>query len=59
MSHLDYSNGVVEAVLTPPPRPDDHRMTPEDVAGLVAFLASSQGDNITGQALDVAAGHGL
>jgi NAD(P)-dependent dehydrogenase (short-subunit alcohol dehydrogenase family) len=31
----------------------------EDVAALVAFLASSEADNITGQALDVSAGYGL
>lgn len=31
----------------------------EDVAALVAFLASPEADNITGQALDVSAGFGL
>ena len=30
-----------------------------DVAALVAFLASPEADNITGQALDVSAGYGL
>jgi sorbitol-6-phosphate 2-dehydrogenase len=33
--------------------------TEEDVAALVAFLASSHADNITGQAIDVSAGHSL
>jgi NAD(P)-dependent dehydrogenase (short-subunit alcohol dehydrogenase family) len=33
--------------------------TEEDVAALVAFLASSEADNITGQAIDVSAGHSL
>ena len=32
---------------------------PEDVAATVAFLASSEGENITGQALDVSAGYQL
>jgi NAD(P)-dependent dehydrogenase (short-subunit alcohol dehydrogenase family) len=32
---------------------------PEDVAAVVAFLASPAADNITGQAIDVAAGYGL
>jgi NAD(P)-dependent dehydrogenase (short-subunit alcohol dehydrogenase family) len=32
---------------------------PEDVADLVAFLASEQSNNITGQAIDVSAGYGL
>jgi NAD(P)-dependent dehydrogenase (short-subunit alcohol dehydrogenase family) len=32
---------------------------PEEVAALVAFLASPEADNITGQAIDVSAGHGL
>jgi NAD(P)-dependent dehydrogenase (short-subunit alcohol dehydrogenase family) len=32
---------------------------PEEVAALVAFLASAEADNITGQAIDVSAGHGL
>jgi NAD(P)-dependent dehydrogenase (short-subunit alcohol dehydrogenase family) len=32
---------------------------PEDVAALVAYLASAQGNNITGQTLDVTAGYGL
>jgi NAD(P)-dependent dehydrogenase (short-subunit alcohol dehydrogenase family) len=37
-----------------------HRMvTAGDVAALVAFLASPEGDNITGQAIDVSAGYGL
>jgi NAD(P)-dependent dehydrogenase (short-subunit alcohol dehydrogenase family) len=31
----------------------------EDVASLVVFLASAEADNITGQAIDVAAGYGL
>jgi NAD(P)-dependent dehydrogenase (short-subunit alcohol dehydrogenase family) len=31
----------------------------DDVAALVAFLASSQAENITGQAIDVSAGYGL
>jgi NAD(P)-dependent dehydrogenase (short-subunit alcohol dehydrogenase family) len=31
----------------------------EDVAALVAFLASSEADNITGEAIDVSAGHSL
>ncbi len=31
----------------------------DDVAALVAFLASPEADNITGQALDVTAGYGL
>ncbi len=36
------------------------RMTqPEEVAGMVAFLAGPGGDNITGQAIEVAAGYGL
>jgi len=34
-------------------------VTPEDVAATVAFLASSEADNITGQSIDVSAGHGL
>jgi NAD(P)-dependent dehydrogenase (short-subunit alcohol dehydrogenase family) len=34
-------------------------VTEEDVAALVAFLASSEADNITGQAIDVSAGHSL
>ena len=34
-------------------------VTPEDVAAAVAFLASSEADNITGQSIDVSAGHGL
>jgi NAD(P)-dependent dehydrogenase (short-subunit alcohol dehydrogenase family) len=33
--------------------------TEEDVSALVAFLASSEADNITGQAIDVSAGHSL
>lgn len=40
VSHLDYSSGVVEAMLTPPPKPDDRRMTPEDVAGTVDPLTA-------------------
>jgi NAD(P)-dependent dehydrogenase (short-subunit alcohol dehydrogenase family) len=28
----------------------------DDVAALVTFLASAEGDNITGQAIDVSAG---
>jgi NAD(P)-dependent dehydrogenase (short-subunit alcohol dehydrogenase family) len=37
-----------------------HRMVqPDDVANLVAYLASPAGDNITGQALEVTAGWGL
>jgi NAD(P)-dependent dehydrogenase (short-subunit alcohol dehydrogenase family) len=32
---------------------------PEDVAALVAFLASAEADNVTGQAIDVSAGHAL
>jgi NAD(P)-dependent dehydrogenase (short-subunit alcohol dehydrogenase family) len=32
---------------------------PEDVAAVVALLASPEGDNITGQAIDVSAGYGL
>jgi NAD(P)-dependent dehydrogenase (short-subunit alcohol dehydrogenase family) len=37
-----------------------HRMvTSHDVAALVAFLASPEADNITGQAIDVSAGYGL
>jgi NAD(P)-dependent dehydrogenase (short-subunit alcohol dehydrogenase family) len=32
---------------------------PEEIAALVAFLASNEADNITGQAIDVSAGHGL
>lgn len=32
---------------------------PEEVAALVAFLASPEADNITGQAIDISAGHGL
>jgi NAD(P)-dependent dehydrogenase (short-subunit alcohol dehydrogenase family) len=32
---------------------------PEDVAALVAFLASAEADNITGQVIDVSAGHSL
>jgi NAD(P)-dependent dehydrogenase (short-subunit alcohol dehydrogenase family) len=32
---------------------------PEDVAELVAYLASPAGDNMTGQAIDVADGYGL
>ncbi len=36
------------------------RMTqPEDVAAMAAFLAGPTGDNITGQAIEVAAGYGL
>jgi NAD(P)-dependent dehydrogenase (short-subunit alcohol dehydrogenase family) len=31
----------------------------EDVAGMFLFLASDDGDNVTGQALDVSAGYGL
>ena len=31
----------------------------EDVAAVVAFLASAEADNITGQAIDVSAGYGL
>lgn len=34
-------------------------IAPEDVAQLVAFLASDAGKNITGQAIDVSAGYGL
>jgi NAD(P)-dependent dehydrogenase (short-subunit alcohol dehydrogenase family) len=34
-------------------------VTPDDVAATVAFLASSEADNITGQSIDVSAGHGL
>jgi NAD(P)-dependent dehydrogenase (short-subunit alcohol dehydrogenase family) len=34
-------------------------IAPEDVAALVAFLASPEGDNITGQTLDVTAGYAL
>ncbi len=34
-------------------------VTEEDVAALVAFLASAEADNITGQAIDVSAGHSL
>ena len=30
-----------------------------DVAAMVAFLASSEADNVTGQAIDVSAGYGL
>jgi len=37
-----------------------HRMvTADDVAELVAFLASPSADNITGQAIDVSAGYGV
>ena len=32
---------------------------PDDVAAMVAFLASSQADNITGEAIDVSAGYSL
>lgn len=32
---------------------------PENVAAMVAFLASPEGDNITGQAIDVSAGYGV
>lgn len=32
---------------------------PDEVAALVAFLASPAADNITGQAIDISAGHGL
>jgi NAD(P)-dependent dehydrogenase (short-subunit alcohol dehydrogenase family) len=32
---------------------------PDEVAALVAYLASSEADNITGQAIDISAGHGL
>ena len=32
---------------------------PDDVAAMVAFLASSEADNITGQAIEVSAGWGL
>jgi NAD(P)-dependent dehydrogenase (short-subunit alcohol dehydrogenase family) len=32
---------------------------PEEVAALVAFLASPEADNITGQAIEISAGHGL
>jgi NAD(P)-dependent dehydrogenase (short-subunit alcohol dehydrogenase family) len=32
---------------------------PEEVAALVAYLASPETDNITGQAIDISAGHGL
>ena len=31
----------------------------DDVASVAVFLASAEGDNITGQAIDVAAGYGL
>jgi NAD(P)-dependent dehydrogenase (short-subunit alcohol dehydrogenase family) len=31
----------------------------EDVAAVVAFLASAEADNITSQAIDVSAGYGL
>ncbi|HXG10267.1 MAG TPA: SDR family NAD(P)-dependent oxidoreductase [Gemmataceae bacterium] len=34
-------------------------VTEDDVAALVAFLASPQADNITGQAIDVSAGYAL
>ena len=34
-------------------------VSPEDVAATVAFLASPEGDSITGQAVDVSAGYGL
>lgn len=34
-------------------------VTAEDVAALVAFLASPEADNITGQAIDVSAGYGI
>src|SRR5262249_3550227 len=34
-------------------------VSPDDVAALVAFLASPEADNITGQAIDVSAGYGL
>jgi NAD(P)-dependent dehydrogenase (short-subunit alcohol dehydrogenase family) len=34
-------------------------VTADDVAAMVAFLASAEADNITGQALDVSAGYGL
>jgi NAD(P)-dependent dehydrogenase (short-subunit alcohol dehydrogenase family) len=34
-------------------------VTEEDVAATVAFLASREADNITGQSIDVSAGHGL
>ena len=36
-----------------------HMVTADDVAGLVAFLASPSADNITGQAIDVSAGYGV
>jgi len=32
---------------------------PEDISALVVYLAGPTGDNITGQAFDVAAGYGL
>jgi NAD(P)-dependent dehydrogenase (short-subunit alcohol dehydrogenase family) len=32
---------------------------PDDVAAMVAYLASSQGDNITGQAIEVSAGYAM
>ena len=32
---------------------------PDDVAAMVAFLASSQANNITGEAIDVSAGYSL
>jgi NAD(P)-dependent dehydrogenase (short-subunit alcohol dehydrogenase family) len=32
---------------------------PEDVAAMAAFLASAEGNNITGQAIDVSAGYGI
>ncbi len=34
-------------------------VSPEDVAAMVAFLASTEADNITGEAIDVSAGYGL
>jgi len=37
----------------------DRMVSEEDVAATVVFLASSAGDNITGQAIDVSAGYGL
>jgi len=36
-----------------------HMVTADDVAELVAFLASPAANNITGQAIDVSAGYGL
>ncbi len=34
-------------------------VTEDDVAAMVAYLASSAGDNITGQAIDIAAGYAM